>query len=653
MCGIAGYFAFRPSGVPKNPYDVLNDMVGAISHRGPDSKGVQVNQLGNVGFAHSRLSIRDLSLTGAQPMNSFTGRSTIVFNGEIYNPDELKREVEVTASNKDLSISWRGESDTEVLLNAIEVLGVERALELTNGMFAAAIWDFSLNRGFLIRDRSGEKPLLYTRINGALVFASELRSLIKYPGFSKTLDQRALTDYLKRGYVPDTSAIFVGVNKVPPGCLVVLDNETIGDPKPFPAYKRYLGCGGSSKLHASLHEVLMDSVEGQLLSDAPLGCFLSGGVDSSLITAIAAELTHGTLNTFTIGFENPAWDESDRAAAIARHLGVSNECKVLTHSDLLSSVESIGNVYDEPFADPSQIPTYLLSKFARTKTAVCLSGDGADELFLGYSRYFQLDKLWRYIGDHNKEARGMVSQALLGGCELVDLMCLHPFGSTRNPTNLNGVRAGVDRTKKSALLIASENFEECYERFLNIFPANCGVQINTDEKISENSVRSAPPLYDSDRRLEYMSQLDQRDYLVGNILVKVDRAAMANSLETRAPFLDPRVVSFASAMNIKDKTAGVSSGKAPLKKLLSTYLPQHLVEGPKKGFSVPLASWLRNELKGVVYEILSEEVIRREGIFDYKYVNRLIDDHCKRKYDNHRQLWTLLMFQMWAATLNR
>jgi asparagine synthase (glutamine-hydrolysing) len=598
MCGIAG--SWRRDGLVDEVAARRNvtQMARSLAHRGPDGDGAWVDAEAGIAFGHRRLAILDLSPAGDQPMRSESGRYCIVYNGEIYNHVELRRRL----SDEKRVPAWRGHSDTETLLACIEAWGIEATLDRITGMFAFALWDAQERALILARDRMGEKPLCYAMHGNTLLFASELRAFGRYPGFEPAIDRGALVLLLQFNCIPAPHSIRHGVRKLPPGTWLRIPAGSTDLPEPVPywslgrwaeAGERAPFDGGATEAAASLRALLGDVVRSQMLSDVPLGAFLSGGIDSSTIVALLQEQSDRPVRTFTIGFHEADFDEARHAAAVAKHLGTNHETVYLTARDALDVVTQLGAIFDEPFADVSQIPTILLSRLTRAKVTVAMSGDGGDEIFGGYNRYLLPEQI-----------RQKLVRLPAGASDIDDLY----VGRVRKWPAARSVVRGAE-------------------------PLTTLV-----ERRSEWPVLAAPE--------SRMMAVDALSYLPDNILVKVDRSAMSASLETRAPYLDRRVVEFAWRLPPFFKAAR-AIGKRVLRDVLYEYVPRALFDRPKQGFSVPVDDWLRGSLRDWAEPLLSERRLRDDGIFDPAPIRNLWDGHQSRRHQFGNRLWAVLMFQAW------
>jgi asparagine synthase (glutamine-hydrolysing) len=670
MCGIAGYLALETTLHLDEARAVAGAMTNALTHRGPDDTGCWVDAAAGIALGHRRLSILDLSPEGRQPMLSASGRYVVAFNGEIYNFQALRAELDKADDGAGL---WRGHSDTEVMLAAFECWGVEAALGKFIGMFAFALWDRRDRLLYLGRDRLGEKPLYYGWVHGALTFASELKALRAYPGWRGEIDRDALALFMRHDYIPAPYSIYRDIYKLPPGTLLALSADTARRKRPFsprpatradatlcrPLYywsiKDVAESGTRSSFTVSTDEavsqldtLLRTSVAQQMVADVPLGAFLSGGIDSTTVVALMQAQSERPVKTFTIGFNEPGYNEAEHAKAVARHLGTEHTELYVTPDQAQAVIPRLPDLYDEPFADSSQIPTFLVAQLARRHVTVALSGDGGDELFGGYNRYFWGRNLWRRFG---WMPRGMRGAAASGMTWLSPQSWDRVFSGLGPllPSPLRQPQAG-SKLHKLAGIIRVRDPEELYLGLVSHW---------ADPAAVVKGAREPPTaLSDPDHRVDLadftdrMMYLDTVTYLPDDILVKVDRAAMGVSLETRVPLLDHRVVEFAwrvpLSMKIRD-----GQGKWLLRQVLYRYVPQALMERPKMGFGVPIDSWLRGPLREWAEELLGEARLRQEGYFEPAPIRRLWREHLSGERDWQYHLWDVLMFQAWLERSRR
>jgi asparagine synthase (glutamine-hydrolysing) len=621
-------------------------MAGAIQHRGPDAGDEWVDDQTGIALGHRRLSILDLSPAGAQPMEDFTGRFVIVFNGEIYNHLDLRRRLEEEA----IAPAWRGHSDTETLLAAVASWGVENALDRACGMFAFALWDRSTHHLTLARDRLGEKPLYYGWSNGALIFGSELKALLAYPEFDNAFDPEAVAGFLRFSYVPEPATIFRGIRKLQPGHLVCFKSASHRpEPQPYWSLESTALKGTRARLDGDyvalcdrVEACLQEVVSSQMLSDVPLGCFLSGGIDSSLIASLMQRVSGRKIRTFSIGFEDARFNEAGHARRVAEHLGTEHTEFIITERDALSVVPDLPKIYDEPFADASQIPTVLLSRLTRQYVTVALSGDGGDEVFGGYNRYTFAPDLWRLAERVPSLGRRAAGRAIT---------LLQPLGSPeqsllRSSAHFFGLPiTTIDKLSKLGEAIArAKKFEGFYQEIVSTFhdPATI-LRSPTPEVGAARLSAAAEELLQPE---EWMMATDGLTYLPSDILVKLDRAAMSVSLETRAPFLDRRVVELAWRLPLSAKIKG-RTGKRILRDILYRHVPRELLERPKQGFAIPVDRWLRGELREWAESLLCPEQIAATGVFNRRRIEELWLDHQTKKDNVGWRLWAILMMQSW------
>ena len=647
MCGIAGYWSASGGTVDATP------MATALTHRGPDDGGVWADTSAGIALAHRRLSIIDLSPAGHQPMTSPCGRYVIVFNGEIYNHCDLRHELEASGS-----IAWRGHSDTETLVHGIARWGFDATLTLAVGMFAIAVWDRQDHVLSLARDRMGEKPLFYGWSKAGLVFGSELKALRAVPGFDNPVDPDVLSLYLRFNYVPAPWSILRRVYKVEPGVIVTLDHAALGAPPAMPptaagtpsagvACRRYwsldavVAAGADPAMTqgdalSELETRLTEAVKLQAVADVPVGAFLSGGVDSSAIVALMKTATAADVKTFTIGFAETGFDEAPHARAVAAHLGTDHHEMYVDAEDVRAVIPDLARIYDEPFADSSQIPTVLLSRMTRRSVTVALSGDAGDELFCGYNRYLVSRRYRDAIARVPAPVRGAVGKLLTQ---------VSPGAWDRLAT-LPGVPAismlGDKVHKVGRMLQSSGSTAEMYravtEEWSGALPLTSPTRLMA-------SIDAPHPLRDTAQ--EQMMHWDMQSYLPDDILTKVDRAAMAASLETRVPLLDHRVVEQAWRTPLAFKMRD-GQGKWALRQILYRYVPKALIERPKAGFAIPIGAWLRGPLRDWAESLLSVQALAEQPTLDAAAIRARWAEHLAGTYDRTASLWGVLMFQAWA-----
>lgn len=672
MCGLTGFW--QPSGFSaERATTTLDAMATAIAHRGPDDSGVWIGADAGIGLAHRRLSILDLSPAGHQPMLSPSGRFVLVFNGEIYNHLELRQELERNHSSSSIDAddspspptplpggegsrrTWRGHSDTETLLAGFEAWGIAATLQRAIGMFAIAVWDRAERTLTLARDRLGEKPLYYGWQGDAFLFGSELKALKAHPAFRAGIDRDALSLLLRHNYLPAPYTIYQGIHKLPPGTLLTLSSAARpSDAAPIPYWslrevaeqgQAHPFQGDEREAIAALDELLRDAVRRQQLADVPLGAFLSGGVDSSTIVALMQAQSSQPVKTFTIGFHESAYNEAHYAQAVARHLGADHTELYVTPEETRAVIPRLPEIYDEPFADSSQIPTFLVAQLTRRHVTVSLSGDAGDELFGGYNRYLLASAIWRKIGwlpasVRSFAARGMTTLSPTGWDRLYRAL------TGWLPPRLRFSQPG-DKAHKLAEILTAASPELIYRDLISHWKQPTDLVIGATEPPTIPSNREGwARLAEFDHRMMY---LDAMSYLPDDILVKVDRAAMAVSLETRVPFLDHRVVEFAWRLPLALKIRH-GQGKWILRRVLDQYVPRTLIERPKMGFGVPLDRWLRGPLRDWAEALLDESRLRQEGFFRPEPIRRKWAEHLAGTRNWQYYLWDVLMFQAWQES---
>lgn len=643
MCGITGFRACEGSLVATEVDTAARDMLARLHHRGPDDSGVWLDHNAGIALGHRRLSIIDVSVAGHQPMISADGRYVVTMNGEIYNHITLREELS--------DYPYKGRSDTEVAVAAIQVHGMARALEKFVGMFAFAVWDRDLRRLYLARDRLGEKPVYYGSLDGDVVYASELKAIRQYPRWCGEIDRRALGLLLKHAYIPAPDTIFTAIKKLPPGTWISIGaGESVQDTRPqafWTAAAVLHGREDAPRLSPAeavdgLEQLLLGAVGDQMIADVPLGAFLSGGIDSSVVVALMQAQSMRKVKTFSIGFFEPEYNEADQAKRVAEHLGTEHTELYVTPSEARAVIPSIADIYDEPFADSSQIPTYLLCKLAREHVTVSLSGDGGDELFGGYTRYAVGRDLWRPVERTPRFVRHL-------GTELIRRIpprqldrAIAPFRFLL-PQHLRFKQMG-HKLHRLAAVWNDASQDAIYRRLICLWHEPGKVVLGYPGGDMLDAL--AGTLDGIEDFTERMMFTDMVTYLPDDILVKVDRASMSESLEVRVPFLDHRVVEYAWGLPIDIKVKG-REGKWPLRQILHKYVPPELVDRPKMGFGVPIGHWLRNELRDWAEALLDEHRLRSEGFFDVAPIRERWDAHISGAADWHYLLWPVLVFQSW------
>jgi len=630
MCGIVGFLTSKASNIPD--YEILSGMREILAHRGPDDMGEYIRPLGQEGpfvfLGHRRLSIIDLA-GGHQPLSNENGTVWVTFNGEIYNFKELKSELE------SLGHQFKTHSDTEVVAHAYEEYR-EECFKHFNGMFAIGIWDESNHRLILARDRLGKKPLYYTYMNGTFLFASELKAILTYPHFSRKIDPLSLMKYLFYEFIPCPHTIFRDARKLPPASYLLWEGGRVEIKEywsPFHPERIEKNLSGR-EIESRMLDILKKSVKRRLISDVPLGVFLSGGIDSSAITALAQKEVPGKIKTFSIGFEDPSFDESKYASLVSRFLGTEHFEQKMTPQDLLDIVPNLPDILDEPMADASILPTYLLSKFTRQYVKVALGGDGGDELFAGYPTYLA----HKFARPYEFFLRNLHPAVHFLG-NLLPVSDNNISFDFKVKKFLSGI--GYPDGIRNAIWLGSFSFPDI-ERVVSPVILNHFDRSRLVEEIS--SYEEKFPVRDGITLLQY---LDLKLYFQECILVKVDRASMACSLEVRAPLLDYELVEFVMGLPSGLKLKGLTS-KYILKKAMKPFLPHEVIQRKKKGFGVPIAKWIKGPLKDLFEDLLSSDRIRREGFLNSEYVSSLFQEHLLNKKDNRKQLWTLLVWELWV-----
>ena len=624
MCGLAGFVDFHGQ-----LHDIENNlklMINAINYRGPDGEGVWLdNQLG-IGLGHKRLSILDLSEEGKQPMISSNGRYVITYNGEVYNFKKLRSEL------KQLGCTFRGHSDTEVVLAAFETWGIEQSISRFIGMFAFALWDRAEQKLYLVRDRLGIKPLYYGYVNGSFIFASELKALRAFPKFNQPVYRDAIALFLRHNYIPAPYSIYEGIKKLQPGQILTLDvghnNKADYQTHTYWSASTMAEQGVNNPFTGSENEavdrldaLLRDAISLRMLSDVPLGAFLSGGIDSSLVTALMQAQSNQPVKTFSIGFDETDYNEAEYAKAVAQHLGTDHTELYVTSADAMAVIPQLPTLFDEPFSDPSQIPTFLVSKLARNHVTVSLSGDGGDELFHGYSRYFVTQNIWKKSNIIPKLIRPVVGKIFKVISQL-----------------------GSKDLRSISEVLSYNHPDELYRRMMSHWKNPSAVVLGSNEPLT---ALTDPDLHPQLHELAHrMMHHDLVSYLPDDILTKVDRASMGVSLEARVPLLDHRVVEFAWRLPLSHKIKH-DQGKWILRQLLYKYVPQNLIDRPKKGFGVPIGEWLRGPLREWAESLLDEHRLREEGYFDPVPIRKKWHEHLAGKKFRYYYLWDVLMFQSW------
>jgi asparagine synthase (glutamine-hydrolysing) len=654
MCGITGLWSTGHADAGELAATIAG-MTVALGHRGPDDCGQWTDDAAGVALGHTRLSIVDVSAAGHQPMQSAGQRYVMVFNGEIYNHALLRGELERHGA----APAWRGHSDTETLLACLEAWGPEETLRRSVGMFALAAWDRRDRCLLLARDRFGEKPLYYGWAGGAFVFGSELKALRKHRGLARTVSADALSEYLRFMYVPAPHSIYEGVYKLEPGCLLAVRGQPPTHPPATPlaapathgtiSATRWWSLSETIQRAADaplldeataidlLERQLSEAVKMQSLADVPLGAFLSGGVDSSTIVALLQKQSSLRVRTFTVGFEEDGYDESLHARAVASHLGTDHHELRVTAAEARGVIPDLPRMYDEPFADSSQIPTHLVCRAARSRVTVALSGDAGDELFGGYNRYLWAPRIWSKVGRLPHPAR----QVLASSMRLAASIGEHPMARFATPA-----RSREKLHKLGTAMHGVRSVDALYDNLVSCWPEP-GVVLAQGPRGRPHAPGQVPRSVATDARARMM-YWDAIGYLPDDILCKVDRAAMAISLETRVPFLDHRVAELAWRLPQHMKIRGGET-KWALRQVLYRHVPRELIERPKSGFAIPLAAWLRGPLRRWADDLLDPQALHAAGLFRPRVVRAVWDEHLSGRRDWSQRLWCLLMFQAWLA----
>lgn len=645
MCGLTGLIDRSCSKTASQLRELADSMARTIAHRGPDDSGTWVSAEDGVAFGFRRLAILDLTPAGHQPMTSASGRYEVIYNGEIYNFAAIRAELEEIGG----APSWRGHSDTEVMLAGIEQWGLREALRRFIGMFGIALWDRSERTLHLIRDRVGVKPLYCGWAGETFLFGSELKPFLAYPGFDPPIDRDALALFMRHNYIPAPFTIYKGFRKVTPGTILTVRPRAGQElhEEPFWSFDEVVtrGLAGvrdrdDEETVCECDALLRDAVGLRMVSDVPLGVFLSGGIDSSVVVAMMQQQSSRPVKTFTIGFHEEGYNEAQHASMVARHLGTDHTELYVSPQDAMGVIPKIPSLYDEPFADSSQIPTYLVSALARQKVTVSLSGDGGDELFGGYNRYFYSQEIWNKVGWVPAPLRRLAAAgAMLPGSarwqRAFDAM------GRFTPSRLRLQNAG-DRIAKVASVVQSSTPDEIYLRLISHWSEPADLVLGSTEPVTRLN-RQSSHIRDFTDRMMY---LDLLTYLPDDILVKVDRASMGVSLEAREPLLDHRLIEFAWGLPRRMKIRN-GSGKWLLREVLSRYVPRQMFERPKMGFGIPIDTWLRTGLRPWADELLAPRRLQGEGFLNSDLVSTAWHNHLSGKGNHQYALWNVLVFQQW------
>lgn len=644
MCGISGFWNQPQQFKQDELIRIIQSMSDTLQHRGPDDRGIWVNAERGIALGHRRLAIVDLSPEGHQPMLSANSRYVIVFNGEVYNFLELREQL------GKLGHKFRGHSDTEVMLAAFSEWGVERAVKSFNGMFAFALWDQQEQTLYLGRDRLGEKPLYYGWVENTFLFSSELKALKVYPDFRGEINRDAITLYLRHNYIPAPYSIYQGIYKLPPATILTLHDTTqLAQPKSYWSAKIAVEEGVNNPFLGSeieaiqqLDHLLRDAVGLRMIADVPLGAFLSGGIDSSTVVALMQAQSSQPVKTFSIGFYEKKYNEAQYAKAVAQHLGTDHTELYVTPEEARAVIPQLPSLYDEPFSDSSQIPTFLVSQLARQQVKVSLSGDGGDELFTGYKRYFLGRSIWQKIGWMPEGWRQLAASALTSLSPHTwdeAFSILKPLLPNRLQRHFLG-----DKLHKLAEVMSVPNPEIMYRSLVSHWKYPADVVIGASEPLTHLSNEQS--WANVANFIQQMMYLDTVTYLPDDILVKVDRASMGVGLEARVPLLDHRVVEFAWKIPLSLKIRN-NRGKWLLRKVLHQYVPKKLIERPKMGFGVPIDRWLRLELRDWAEDLLDEHRLKQEGFFNPQPIRQKWEEHLSGDRNWQSYLWDMLMFQAW------
>ena len=646
MCGIVGYFS-KNSDSRKNIIKLMNDK---LTHRGPDDEGTWFDNETGINLGHRRLSIQDLSKKASQPMVSFSKRFIIIFNGEIYNHNELR-----SIYKNELNVTWKSNSDTETLLEIIEKKGLKKSLEIIDGMFAFVIWDRKYKKLSLVRDRIGEKPIYYgwqgQGSNLSFLFGSELKPLKVHPSFDGDINRKAIQNLMTHNCIHAPNSIYQNIFKLEAGHFLELtindlQNKILPKSKPYWSLSNIIISGSKNQMKGSFDEasselevLLKKTVKKQMIGDVPFGSFLSGGIDSSLITSLMQSESSSQINTFSIGFKENDYNEAKFAKKIANHLGTNHTEFYVDHKDALSVIPKLSTIYDEPFADSSQIPTYLLSKLTSKNVKVALTGDGGDEFFGGYNRYLLVLKWWKIINNVprpiNKLIRNIILNISTNHWNIIGNAI--PFVDKYN--------AFGDKMHKGANVLLSKSILDLYIRLISHWDCSQLLE-NFDDSNDLTNISSKFNIVGDLDNQQRMMLVDGLTYLTDDILVKVDRAAMSNSLETRVPFLDHRLIEFSAKIPQKFKIKK-DTGKLILRNILSKYVPKNFFERPKMGFGAPIDIWLCGPLRDWAESLINSNSLKNDGIFKSEIIQKKWKEHLSGKRNWQYHLWDVLIFQSW------
>ena len=647
MCGVNGFFNAHTN---ISAHTVIAQMNTSIHHRGPDAAEVWSDENIGLVLGHLRLAIQDLSPAGAQPMLSACGRYVLAFNGEIYNHLQLRKQL----INEGHLSAWRGHSDTETMLACFVAWGIEKTLQAMVGMFAIVLWDRKQKILTLAKDRMGEKPLYWGWQGQSLYFGSELKGLKSHPAFKTDINRDAITLLLRHNCIPAPYSIYQGIEKLRPGHwlqlpLADIEKAKIARPQAYWRFNdiveeglAYPFTGSPEQAVDALESALMQSIGGQMQSDVPLGAFLSGGIDSSTVVALMQAQSSRPVKTFTIGFDNAGYNEATHAKAVANHIGTEHTELYIRPKDALSVIPNLSSIYCEPFSDSSQIPTFLVSQLARQHVTVALSGDGGDELFGGYNRYLMAQQVWSKIRKLPRPVRKLAASSLIT-LSPKNWDVLFNILSSVMPESLH-LRTPGDKAHKLAGVLNIDSEQDFYQRLTTHWQHPTQLVIGSQEPATLISDSNCWPKTDSFQHA--MMAMDAQTYMTDDVLVKVDRAAMANSLETRVPMLDHRIAKLAWRMPLDYKIRN-GEGKWLLKQVLFRHVPRELIERPKMGFGIPLHNWLRGSLRDWAEPLLDENTLQQQGYFNPAPIRKMWKEHLTGAHNHQNQLWDVLMFQAW------
>lgn len=650
MCGLNGFFNAQLSA---SAHAVIEQMNAAIHHRGPDVGDSWLDESVGIVIGHRRLAVQDLSPAGAQPMLSVCSRYVLAFNGEIYNHLKLREQL----MKEGQSTAWRGHSDTETMLACFVAWGIEKTLQAMVGMFAIVLWDRQQNVLTLAKDRMGEKPLYWGWQDQSLYFGSELKGLKAHPAFKADINRDAITLLLRHNCIPAPHSIYQGIEKLLPGCWLQLplaepEKAKMVRPQAYWRFNDIVEAGLSNPFSGTpeqaidaLESALMESIGGQMQADVPLGAFLSGGIDSSAVVALMQAQSSRPVKTFTIGFDDAGYNEATHAKAVAKHIGTEHTELYMRPEDALSVIPKLSSMYCEPFADSSQIPTFLVSQLARQHVTVALSGDGGDELFGGYNRYLMAQKIWSKSRKLPKPVRQLAAAGLTALAPKNWDMLFNALSPVL-PEKLR-LRTPGDKAHKLAGVLNIDSEQAFYHKLTSHWQNTAELVIGAQEP---QTLITNPNCWPNTDSFEHaMMAMDAQTYMADDILVKVDRAAMANSLETRVPMLDHRIAELAWRMPLDYKIRN-GEGKWLLKQVLFRHVPRELIERPKMGFAIPLHDWLRGPLRDWAEALLDESLLQQQGYFHPAPIRAMWNEHLSGRLNHQHHLWGVLMFQAWLET---